>query len=50
MYYIGLDLHLKSIYGTIIDENGELIKKGRFKSSLDDLRSFLEGFKDSKEP
>jgi transposase len=40
---VGLDLHLKKTQGTVMSMDGEVLRQGRFSTSREDLRKFLEG-------
>jgi transposase len=39
--FIGLDVHKKYSYGTILDEDGEVFKQGKFLNSFEELDEFL---------
>ncbi len=39
--FIGLDVHKKYCYATILDQNGEVFKQGRFLNSFEELDLFL---------
>ena len=43
MLYTGLDIHKKTIYGTIVDKDGRIIDQRNFDNSKDDLEQFLCG-------
>jgi len=40
---VGLDLHMKTIQGTIMRMNGEIVKQEKFRTDKESLRRFLEG-------
>ena len=48
MRYIGLDLHLKTTYGTVMEEDGAIVKQGRFSTSEENLEGFLSGVGEAK--
>lgn len=39
--YTGLDIHKKSIYGTMMDEQGKIIDQRNFDNNLENLKQFL---------
>ncbi len=39
--YIGLDVHKRFCYGTLMDEEGNIIRRGKVSSDPQSLRSFL---------
>jgi 5-methylthioadenosine/S-adenosylhomocysteine deaminase len=41
--YVGLDVHKRVCYGTLTDENGQVIKRGKFSNDEDGLKSFMQG-------
>jgi transposase len=41
--YVGLDLHKRVAYGTVIDENGKKLKESKIPMSIDAITSFLDG-------
>jgi predicted NBD/HSP70 family sugar kinase len=41
MKYIGLDLHLENTFGTIMDGDGAILRRGKFPTTEDDLRISL---------
>ena len=41
--YVGLDVHKRVCYGTLTDENGQVIKRGKFSNDEDGLDSFMQG-------
>ena len=40
--YVGLDVHKRVCYGTITDQDGNVLKRGRFSSSPEGLKTFIE--------
>lgn len=47
MFYVGLDIHQKFIYGTIIDEKTKIVNQGKFATTEKELFDFL-GFLPNK--
>lgn len=47
MMYVGLDVHKRFCHGTVMDEDGEIVKQGRFGNDPLCLGEFLEGFDDA---
>jgi len=49
MKYIGLDLHKKNIFATVLDDRGKIISKARIGSKKEDIYCFLkkQGQKDN---
>ena len=41
MFYAGFDIHTKFIYATVLDENSQIVKQGKFLTSEADLDNFL---------
>lgn len=41
LLYCGLDIHKKTIYGTIVDDSGKVIKQRNFDNNKEDLEKFL---------
>ena len=41
MLYTGLDVHKKTIYGTIVDKEGKIIEQRNFANTKEDLEQFL---------
>ena len=41
--YVGLDVHKRFCYGTVMDEEGEVVKHGRFSRDPRCLGEFLDG-------
>lgn len=48
MRYVGLDLHLESTYGTIMDEDGTIMKEGKFATKKEDFAAFLGDINEAK--
>jgi len=48
MYYVGLDIHQKFTYGTIIDEKTKIVNQGKFATTEKELFDFL-GFLPNKQ-
>ena len=48
MFYVGLDIHQKFIYGTIIDEKTKIVNQGKFATTEKELFDFL-GFLPNKQ-
>ena len=42
MHYVGLDLHKEKVYGTILDENGTMIKEGKFRNKKEEFIQFFQ--------
>ena len=43
MMYIGLDVHKRVCYGTVMDEKGQIVKRGKFSNDPQGLEEFMEG-------
>jgi len=41
--YIGLDVHKRVCYGTVMDEKGQIVKRGKFSNDPQGLEVFMEG-------
>jgi len=41
--YIGLDVHKRVCYGTVMDEKGQIVKRGKFSNDPQGLKEFMEG-------
>lgn len=41
--YVGLDVHKRFCYGTIMNEKGEIVKDGKFGKDPQSLKEFMEG-------
>lgn len=48
MKYVGLDLHKKTTYGTVMRSDGTILRQGKFATTRDDLRDFLEGIDEAR--
>ena len=47
MMYVGLDVHKKYIYGTVLDDLGVVIKRGKFEYTREGFEEFLYGIDDA---
>src|SRR5271155_5620247 len=45
MIYVGVDLHLRFCYMTVLDASGAMLRQGRVPNDDDHLRSFFCGLK-----
>jgi len=45
--YVGLDVHKKACYGTVMDEKGTVVKQAKFTNDHDALDEFMEGLEES---
>lgn len=43
MMYVGLDVHKRVCYGTVMDGEGRVVKRGRFSNDPEGLEEFMEG-------
>jgi transposase len=43
LMYVGLDVHKKVCYGTVMDENGEIVRQGKFSNDFEALYDFMDG-------
>ena len=41
--YVGLDVHKKICYGTVMDEKGKVVKQAKFTNDHEALDEFMEG-------
>ena len=41
MLYVGIDLHKEKVYGTVMNENGKLIKKEKFENEPEKFNNRL---------
>jgi transposase len=48
MKYIGLDVHKEYIHGTVLDESGRVVKRGKFQYTRDGFEEFFNGTDDAK--
>ena len=48
MMYVGLDVHKKMCYGTVMDEKGNIIKQAKFSNDHAELALFMKGLKQTK--
>ena len=42
MMYVGLDVHKRVCYGTVMDEKGKIVKQAKFTNDLKALDEFME--------
>ncbi|MEM5793295.1 MAG: transposase, partial [Candidatus Aenigmatarchaeota archaeon] len=42
MQFVGLDVHKKFTYASVVNENGEILLEDKFESTIEGLESFLE--------
>ena len=43
MMYVGLDVHKKICFGTVLDGEGEVVRQGKFANDFEDLYDFMDG-------
>jgi transposase len=48
MMYVGLDVHKKMCYGTVMDEKGNVVKQAKFSNDQEDLNRFMKGLEETK--
>ena len=48
MKYVGLDVHKNYVYGTVLNEHGRVMKRGKFKYNRNGFEEFLRGIDDAK--
>jgi len=41
--YIGLDVHKRLCYGTVTDDQGRIVRSGKFSSNPEGLKEFMDG-------
>jgi len=41
--YVGLDVHKKMCYGTVMDEGGRVVRQGKFGNDFEALYGFMDG-------
>ena len=41
--YVGLNMHKRLCYGTMIDEQGKIVKQGWFSNDPEGLEEFMDG-------
>jgi len=46
--YVGLDIHKRACYGTIRDQDGNVLKRGKFASNPEDLTTFIKGIDETQ--
>ena len=37
MHFVGLDIHRKFIYGTVLDSKGKIVNQGQFPTTEDEI-------------
>ena len=42
MMYVGLDVHKRVCYGTVMDEKGKVVKQAKFTNAPEGLEAFME--------
>ena len=47
MMYVGLDVHKRVCYGTVMDGEGLVVKRGRFSNDPEGLEEFMEGVEEA---
>lgn len=47
MMYVGLDVHKKVCYGTVMDESGEVVRQGKFTNDYEALYDFMDGLEEA---
>lgn len=47
MMYVGLDVHKRVCYGTVMDGEGRVVKRGRFSNDPEGLEEFMEGIEEA---
>ena len=40
--YVGLDIHKKVCYGTVMDEKGKVVKQAKFTNDSESLEEFMQ--------
>jgi len=48
MKYIGLDLHKKSIFATVLGEDGKILSRANIRSKREDISYYLKAQGDSE--
>lgn len=48
MMYVGLDVHKHVCQGTVVDEEGRVLKRERFSNDPDSLKSFMKDVGEAK--
>jgi transposase len=46
--YVGLDIHKKVCYGTVMDEKGTVVKQAKFDNDHEALDEFMEGLEEAR--
>ena len=47
MRYVGLDVHKRVCYGTVMDEEGRVLKQARFSNDPKGLEEFMDGIEEA---
>ena len=47
MMYVGLDVHKRVCYGTVMDGEGRVVKRGRFSNDPEGLEEFMDGVEEA---
>jgi len=47
LMYVGLDVHKRVCYGTVTDEDGLVVKRGRFSNDPEGLEEFMDGVEEA---
>ena len=47
MMYVGLDVHKRVCYGTVMDEEGRVLKQARFSNDPEGLEEFMDGVEEA---
>ena len=48
MIYVGLDVHKRTCYGTVTDDEGHIVKSGRFSNDSEGISEFMEGLEEAQ--
>jgi len=48
LMYVGLDVHKRVCHGTVMDEEGHIVKRERFSNDPDSLSSFMKDIEEAK--
>jgi len=47
LMYVGLDVHKKTCYGTVMTHDGKVLKRGQSPNDVESLEEFMEGLKET---
>lgn len=47
MRYVGLDVHRRVCYGTMMNEEGPVVKQDRFSNDPEGLEEFMDGVEEA---